>query len=86
MLTRLALILTLCATPALADEPHAPKMPKPAREPHVSTFGKQNAACLEWTNACQVCTRTEAKAETHCSTAGIACTPTKVTCTRQSTP
>ncbi len=82
MLTRLTLIFALLAAPALADAPHTPKMPPPAREPHVSAYGAQNAACLEWTNACQVCTRTEAKGETHCSTVGIACTPTKVTCTR----
>ncbi len=82
MLTRLALLFALCAAPALADEPSAPKMPPPAKDPHVSTYGAQNATCLEWTNACQVCARTEAKAPAHCSTAGIACTPTKVTCTR----
>ncbi|MDB5642556.1 MAG: hypothetical protein JWN07_1873 [Hyphomicrobiales bacterium] len=82
MLTRLAVLLALCAAPALADEPRAPKMPRPAAEPHVSTYGAQNATCLEWTNACQVCARTDAKSQTQCSTAGIACTPTKVTCTR----
>ena len=82
MLTRLALLFALVAAPALADEPSAPKMPLPAKEPHVSTYGAQNAACLEWTNACQVCVRTDAKAEPQCSTAGIACTPTKVTCSR----
>ena len=83
MLTRLAILLALCAAPALADEPRAPKMPPPAREPHVSAYGRVNAACLEWTNACQVCARETEKGEPHCSTAGIACTPTKVTCTRQ---
>jgi len=57
MLIRFAILLALAAAPALADEPHAPKMPPPAREPHVSSYGRANAACLEWTNACQVCTR-----------------------------
>ena len=82
MLIRLALTLALVAAPALADAPRAQKMPPPAKDPHVSTYGAQNATCLEWTNACQVCARTEAKAPAHCSTAGIACTPTKATCTR----
>ncbi len=77
--------LILLATAALADEPRAPDMPAPAQAPHVSFYGRTNAACLEWTDSCQICMRIPEDGKlgpTHCSTPGIACTPSAITCLR----
>lgn len=79
----LVLALALAALPAAADEPRAPKMPKPAAEPHPASFGARDRACLEWTDACQICARDAAGGEPRCSTPGIACTPARVSCTRR---
>lgn len=64
-------------------------MPPPAREPHVSAYGAQHGACLEWTDSCQVCTRELVDGKPgaiHCSTPGIACTPSKPACLRDAPP
>lgn len=84
MLRLTAFFLLAFTASALADAPTAPKMPPPLEpEPHISSYGAHNAACLEWTNSCQICTRsvTDGKmGETHCSTPGIACTPAATIC------
>ncbi len=60
---------------ALADAPRALPTPKATIAPlSVMSFGKENASCAEWTDACQVCNR-DAQGAAQCSLPGIACTP-----------
>ena len=83
---RLFAILFLLAAPAWADEPSAPPAPKPEATPAtVFSFGAANPLCAEWTNACQVCTRSSA-GEMQCSTPGIACTPGPPVCRLKKEP
>ena len=82
----LCLLLSLASAGARADEPSASPMPKPAAGPAtVYTFGRENPDCAEWTDACQVCSRS-AKGEMQCSTAGIACVPTAPLCRVKKAP
>jgi hypothetical protein len=74
-----ALAFLALMLPAHADEPGAPKMPPPAPEPHISSFGDRDKTCMEWTDACVVCTR-PANGAAQCSTPGIACTPGPTVC------
>jgi len=77
-LTRPLIALAAClflAAPALADETSAPPASSSDATPAtVFSCGRDNPACGEWTNGCQVCTR-PAAGEMQCSTPGIACTP-----------
>ena len=83
---RLFLVLCLLAAPAFADEPQAPKVPAPASGPAtVFTFGRENPDCSEWTDACQVCTRS-ASGSAQCSTPGIACMPGVPVCRVRKAP
>ena len=78
--------LLLMSAAAFADEPRAPAMPAPEGTPAtVFSFGKENPDCMEWTNACQICTRSAA-GELNCSTPGIACTPGLPVCRVRKTP
>lgn len=78
--------LLLMSAAALADEPRAPALPAPEGTPAtVFSFGKENPDCMEWTNACQICTRSAA-GELNCSTPGIACTPGLPVCRVRKTP
>ena len=64
---------------ALADGSKG-RMPAPGASPaSVFTYGRENADCTEWTNACQICTRDDQGAP-QCSTPGIACTPGVMVC------
>ena len=78
---RFALVACLfLAAPALADETPRLPAPKPEGTPAtVFSFGRENADCAEWTNACQVCTRS-AEGDMQCTTPGIACTPGPPVC------
>jgi hypothetical protein len=79
-------LFLLMSGAALADEPRMPALPAPDAPPAtVFTFGKENPDCLEWTNACQICTRSAA-GEMQCSTPGIACTPGVPICRIRKTP
>jgi len=79
-------LLVLMSTAVLADEPRAPALPAPEGVPAtVFSFGKENPDCVEWTNACQICTRSSA-GEMQCSTPGIACTPGVPICRVRKTP
>ena len=72
----------LMGAPAFADEPTAPKMPKPDPAPvSARAWGAANPTCLEWTDACLVCTR-GTNGAMNCSTPGVACQPQRLTCTR----
>lgn len=63
---------------ARADSFRAPPV---HQTPHVSiqAYGKQNPACLSWTNGCVLCT-TDPAGASQCSTPGIACQPHGLTC------
>ena len=52
---------------------------RPTPTATLFSFGRDNPDCIEWTNACQVCTR-DAEGAPQCSTAGIACTPGAMVC------
>ena len=79
---RLAFACALLASPAFADEPRAPKMPKPDPAPvSAQAWGVANPTCLEWTDACLVCARS-ASGAINCSTPGPACQPKRLSCTR----
>jgi putative lipoprotein len=47
----------------------------------VMAYGDKNAACIEWSDGCAVCTRTADGP--HCSTPGIACQPAEIVCRRK---
>ena len=81
MMFRLALFLIFVA-PAFADEAKAPVLPTPDA-PHVAAFGAQDATCLEWSDACQVCIRKTPGDETQCSTPGCACVAEAPVCRRR---
>lgn len=53
----------------------------PARHP-VSAAPAEDAACLEWSDGCRVCTRRPDGPA--CSLPGIACTPGEAQCLRRS--
>jgi hypothetical protein len=74
-------VLTLAAS-ARADEQSAPKMPAPERAVSMPAYADADPKCLEWTNACSVCARNEARAP-QCSTPGPACLPKAIVCTRR---
>ena len=81
-----ALLCCLSLQTAGADEPRAHAMPKAEGTPAtIFSFGRENPTCTEWTNACQVCTRS-ATGEPQCSTAGIACTPGVPVCKAKKAP
>ena len=54
----------------------------PSQRPGTSVqgFGAQNQ-CLSWTDGCVLCTA-GAGGKAQCSTPGIACTPTAISCQR----
>jgi hypothetical protein len=64
------------------DEAKAPAMPA-ADAPHVAAFGAQDATCLEWSDACQICIRKTPGDEVQCSTAGFACVAEAPVCRRR---
>jgi hypothetical protein len=79
-LVALAFLALGAVSRARADAPRAEPMPAPEAGPAtVFTYGKENPDCVEWTNACQTCTRDD-KGAPQCSTAGIACTPGALVC------
>ena len=86
MMKRILCCLVMMTGVALADQPRAPALPAPEGLPAtVFSFGKENPDCLEWTNACQICTR-DAAGEMQCSTPGIACTPGVPVCRVRKAP
>jgi len=86
MMMKILSCLLLMSAAAFADEPRSRAMPAPEGTPAtVFSFGKENPDCMEWTNACQICTRSAA-GETNCSTPGIACTPGVPVCRVRKTP
>ena len=81
MIACLALFLAF-VTPAFADEAKAPALPA-TEPPHVAAFGVQDATCLEWSDACQICVRKTPADETQCSTPGFACVAEAPVCRRR---
>jgi len=73
---RTAFAFLLLATPAFADEPPPPRAAPKDELVTVQSFGRAHPDCVEWSDACIVCTRAG------CSTPGIACTPTPPVCRR----
>jgi hypothetical protein len=74
----LAALVVACASTARADEPTAAALPN-APAAIVHAYGEYSADCLEWTDSCTICRRTE-NSETACSTPGIACQPREIAC------
>ncbi len=77
-----ALLLTIagllaCDPTVAQDKPAAPG--QPTTDVHVFNFGKQNPACLSWTDGCRTCTR-NAEGEAVCSNIGITCQPGAIAC------
>src|SRR5262249_10042529 len=48
----------------------------------VQSYGERNKDCLEWTDTCVNCVRTQSGENSSCSNIGIACQPKQVTCVR----
>ncbi len=86
-MTRLKYLIAaaVSALPSLAwaDSYRAPPI-REGRPVSIQAYGGQNPACLEWTNGCVVCVKTDGHAA--CSMPGIACTPAGLTCKRLSHP
>jgi hypothetical protein len=63
---------------ALADRAKTP--PVPAQHPvPIQAYGTDNPTCLEWTDGCTICAKSEAGAIA-CSTPGIACQKAGLQC------
>ena len=62
----------------------APAAAQPVGTPEASLEGA-DAACLEWTDGCRVCARSDGKKETRfaCSNISVACQPTQGRCTKR---
>ena len=77
--------LTLAGPTIAADLPLKPARPvQPAAGPTSPVTAKPegpSAACLEWTDGCRVCQRSNG--EVSCSNVGIACVPKAEECTRR---
>jgi hypothetical protein len=73
---------------APADAPAAAPAEAPAAAPvgtPEASLAGADAACLEWTDGCRVCARSDGKKETRfaCSNISIACQPTQGRCTKR---
>jgi len=66
------------ATVAFADQPKAPPVPPPRHVP-IQAYANDNPSCLEWTDGCTICMKSETGAPS-CSTPGIACQPAGLQC------
>jgi hypothetical protein len=62
----------------LADQSKAPSVLPPHPIP-IQAYGADNPSCLEWTDGCTICAKSEAGAIA-CSTPGIACQPAGLQC------
>jgi hypothetical protein len=69
---------------APASAPAEAPAAAPVGTPEASLAGA-DAACLEWTDGCRVCARSDGKKETRfaCSNISIACQPTQGRCTKR---
>ncbi len=77
MSTALACVLAFGSS-ADADSFKAPPLRK-GTPVSIQGYGKQNPACLSWTDGCVLCT-TDTAGKAQCSTPGIACQPHGLTC------
>ena len=75
-LRRLLLALSLILAPGLS----LAQAPAPAETeaPSLAAWGAAHPDCGEWSDLCQACLRVGT--EVHCSTPGIACTPSAPVC------
>jgi len=48
----------------------------------VQSYGQHNKECLEWTDTCVNCVRTQSGGDYSCSNVGVACQPKQVECLR----
>jgi hypothetical protein len=79
--SRDGLVAGACAAVAVATVLIAALVPGAHREARPMAVFERDATCLEWTDACVVCTRTP---QGHaCSTPGIACEPAPPRCLRR---
>ena len=76
-----AALLALAGPASATDLPLKPARPAPAAPAKAAPFAAPTAACLEWTDGCRVCQRTNG--EVSCSNVGIACVPKTEECTRR---
>jgi len=49
----------------------------------TQSYGERNKDCLEWTDTCVNCVRSQQGENFSCSNIGIACQPKEVTCVRR---
>jgi hypothetical protein len=70
-LASIAVALAAWNIPLRADEANL-------AAPPIQTYGDTNKNCIEWSDNCRICRMDEG--ETHCSTVGIACQPSKIIC------
>ena len=76
------------ASTGAADAPASTPAEAPAATPVGTPEGSlagADAACLEWTDGCRVCARSDGKKETRfaCSNISIACQPAQGRCTKR---
>ena len=62
---------------AVADETKAPAAE--VESVIIHAYGNANPACLEWSDGCTTCAKSEVAAPA-CSTPGIACQPAEIQC------
>jgi hypothetical protein len=57
--------------------------PGQASADSTQNYGERNKDCLEWTDTCVNCLRTQSGDNFSCSNIGISCQPKEITCVRR---
>lgn len=73
--TAFALLLLL----SLASSAQAPPQ---AADASFHAYGEKDKTCLQWTDGCRTCTRSDG-ADEQCSNIGPACQPSKINCVQR---
>jgi hypothetical protein len=76
--TALALLFFSGGSATFADQAKTPSVPTP-HPVSIQSYGADNPPCLEWTDGCTICAKSEAGAIA-CSTPGIACQKAGLQC------
>jgi hypothetical protein len=93
MLFRAGVVLAFvgAATTSYAQAPNdapappeaaAPSPAPTAEQRSVAVFGDENPSCLQWNDGCFTCAK-QPDGATACSTAGAACLPVAIQCTKK---
>jgi hypothetical protein len=70
------------ADPAERSSDQAPGTP----DPWMQSYGRHDTDCLEWTDTCVNCLRSQPGADYACSNIGIACQPKEIKCVKRAVP